>query len=161
MKTYAFLSVLLLGGHMFTACADPGDATEKTNDQLKENRTEINDAKTENAEQWRDERTEAIKELRELRATLENRQMREQERLNEGIKDAEKKAECQAIIAELGTNIARIDASLAKMETSTATDWTNVKSEARQTADDTKTWWERQKEMVDQKTDADKDKDGH
>lgn len=163
MKTGSILPVTcLLGGLLFTSCGtNPGNATEKTNEQMQENRSEINEAKTENAEEWREERVEAIKELRDLRATLENRQMREQERLNEGIKNAEKKAECQAVITELGTNIARIDASLTKMEASTGTDWSNVKAEGRQTADETKTWWDRQKEMVDKKTDADKDNDGH
>ena len=77
-----------------------------------------------------------------------------------GLEDR-KKAQLQANIARPGTNNARIGASPAEIEASTATDWGNVKGEAPQTADDTKTWWERQKEMVDQKTDADKDKDGH
>ncbi len=163
MKTYSFLPIIcLIGGSMFaTSCMQPGDATEKTNDQMQENKTEMNDAKMESSEAWRDERTEAVKELRDLRETLADRQMSEQKKLNDGIKDASKKAECQAMVTELGTNIARIDASLAKMEASTGTDWSNMKMEARKTADDTKTWWDRQKEMIDKKTDADKDHDGH
>ena len=128
---------------------------------MNENRSEVNEAKTENAEAWLEERNEAVKELRDLRAKLEARQIREQKRMSDGIKDADKKAECATIIAELGTNIARIDATLMKMDASTNTDWKNVKAEGRQTADETTTWWDRQKEMVDQKTDSDKDKDGH
>ena len=161
MKTYLILPALL-GGLLFTACGtEQGDATEKTTDQMQENKQEMNEASAEGSEAWRDERTEAVNELRDLRGKLEERQIREQERLDDGIKDASKKAECQAVIAELGANIGRIDATLAKMEGSTSTDWSNVKTEARQTADETKTWWDRQKEMVDQKTDADKDNDGH
>jgi len=163
MKTTMLLTTsFLVGGLLFTSCAsEPGDATEKTNDQMQENSSEMNKATTENSEEWLDERTEATKELRDLRATLEERQIREQERLNEGIKDAKKKTETEAVIAELGSNIARIDATLGKMDASTSTDWSTVKTEGRRTADETKTWWDRQKEAVDKTTDSDKDNDGH
>lgn len=163
MRTQNLLTTtLLLGGLAFTSCGtDPGDATEKTNEQLQENRSEMNEAKTEDSGEWLQERTEATKELRDLRATLEERQIREQDRLNKGIKDPKEVAETEAVVAELRTNIARIDATLGKLDTSTPTDWSNVKMEARRTADETKTWWERQKEAVDKKTDADKDNDGH
>ena len=120
MKAHPFhYAAVLFGALLFTACADSGDATDKTNDQMRENRTEMNDARTESSEEWRNERDEAVNELRDLRSTLENRQMREQKRLDDGIKDATKKAECQAMIAELGVNMARIDASLLRMEAST------------------------------------------
>jgi len=162
MKTHSFpYATILFGALFFTACADSGDATDKTNDQMRENRNELNEARTENAEEWREERDEAVKELRDLRSTLQDRQMREQRRLDDGIKDASKKAECQAMIAELGANIVRIDAALLKMDASTGTDWSTVKAEGRRTADETKSWWDRQKELVDEKTDADRDNDGH
>jgi hypothetical protein len=163
MKTHSFLSLTcLLGALLCTSCGmDRGDATEKTTDQLNENKSEMNAAKTESSKEWREERTEAMKELRDLRATLETEQIREQERLKDGIKDAKKKAECTAVIAELGANITRIDASLVKMDASTGADWNDLKAEARKTADDTRTWWDRQKEMIDKKTDADNDNDGH
>lgn len=162
MKTNSFLPLTcLIGGLLFTGCMNGGDATEKTTDQMRENKKEMNEAKTESAEEWLEERAEAVKELRYLRTTLEEQQIREQKRLTDGIKDAKKKAESQAMVTELGANITRIDASLAKMEASTDTDWNNVKAEARKTADDTKTWWDRQKEMIDKKTDADNDNDGH
>ena len=152
----------LFGVLLTSSCSsDSGDATEKTTDQLQENRNEMNEAKADNREEWREERAEAMKELRDLRSTLEERRIREQKRMDEGIKDATKKSECASVIAELGTNIARIDASLAKMDISTATDWSNVKAEARQTADETKSWWSRQMELIDKKTDADSDNDGH
>ena len=160
MKHYLILPAML-GGLLLTSCAQPGDATEKTTDQLQENKKEMNEATNENAEEWRQERTEAQKELRDLRETLVNQQAREQERLNDGIKDADKKAETQTRITELGANIARVDASLAKMEVSTGTDWSNIKAETRQATDETKTWWDRQKEAIDKMTHADKDKDGH
>lgn len=163
MKTQVFqCATALFGVLLFTACGtESGDVTEKTTEQLQENRSEMNEARADVREEWREERTEAMKELRDLRATLEDRQIREQKRLDDGIKDADSKSECQLLIAELGANIARIDASLMKMEASTATDWSNMKAEARRTADNTKGWWSRQRELIDKKTDADNDNDGH
>jgi hypothetical protein len=152
----------LFGLLLLNAC-DTGsaDATAKTTDQIQENRSEINNANAEGHEEWHNERAEAIKELRELRGTLMDQQASEQKLLDAGIKDAERKSECVAMIAELGSNIARIDASLLKLEATTGTDWSSVKAEARRTADDTKSWWSRQRELIDKKTDADNDNDGH
>lgn len=163
MRTNILLSAACLFGVLLSAScgSDKGDATEKTTDQLQENRNEMKEARADNREEWREERAEAVKELRDLRSTLEDRRIREQKRMDDGIKDTKKKAECAALITELGTNIARIDASLAKLEISTATDWSTVKAEARQTGDETKSWWSRQMELIDKKTDADNDNDGH
>ena len=47
-------------------------------------------------------------------------------------------------IAEIGSNIARIDASLIHMQTSSATDWQGAKERARETADTTKSWMQQE-----------------
>lgn len=164
MKSHSLLlsAACLFGMLLSTSCSsDKGDATKKTTDLLQENRKEMNASKADSREAWREERAEAMKELRDLRSTLEDRRVREQKRMDDGITDARKKAASASTIAELGTNIARIDASLTKLEVSTATDWSNAKAEARRTTDDTKSWWGRQMEAIDKKTDADNDNDGH
>ena len=125
MKTYAFLpTTILLGGLLLASCGtDSGDATQETTEQLQENKQEMAEAKADDREAWRAERDEAVRELRDLRNTFENERAREQTRLADGIKDAKKKAECEANISELNKNIARIDASLLKLEASTGADW--------------------------------------
>jgi hypothetical protein len=159
MKTHLFTySAILLGGFMLTACTEDRDPTAKTTEVIQENRQEMSKARSEGGEEWREERTEAIKELRDLRATLVTRQEREQKQLNDGIKDTNKKTASQAMVTELGVNIARIDASLMKLESSTGTDWNNVKGDARKAADETRTWWDRQTDKLDDNTDKNKDR---
>ena len=102
MKTLPLtLTACLLSGMLFIACNDAGDATEKTTDQLQENRKEMADANNESNTEWRNERDEAARELRALREDLVREQEKERKRLADGIKDAKKRAECEARIAEL------------------------------------------------------------
>ena len=50
---------------------------------------------------------------------------------------------------------------LDKVEGATSDTWNDIKIEANKTSQDAKDWWSRLKDNVDQKTDADKDNDGH
>jgi len=145
---------------LFVACGrDPGTETERVTDQMNENKGEV--AKADNTKEWMNERDEASKELAGLREKLSERLVREEKRHADGIKDTERRAECAQHITELKANIARIDASMGAMKTSTSNDWQRVKGDTRTTTDSTRNWFERQAEMMDRKTDMDSDKDGH
>ncbi len=127
---------------LLAACSQAGKSTEETSEQMEENQQEM--AKADDAGEWMKERDEAAKELNDLRDKLVEKQAREQQRLADGIKDADKKVECETRIAEIGSNIARIDASLIHMQTSSATDWQGAKERARETADTTKSWMQQE-----------------
>lgn len=158
MKTHTmFAAACALA--LFAACGQAGKSTEQTSEQMNENREEL--AKADDAREWMKERDEAAKELNDLRDRLVEKQAREQQRLADGIKEADKKAECEARIAEIGNNIARIDASLIHMQTSNEVDWQGAKQRARGTADTTRSWMQREFEKIDRKTETDLDKDGH
>jgi len=154
-----FLATLLLSGGLLVACGtEAGKETERVNEQMQENRNEV--GKADDAQEWMNEREEARKEMANLRETLSNRLERERKDLADGIKNAEKRAETERHIAELEQNIARIDASMVSFDGSTKDTWNEVKMEGRKAADETKGWWDRQKDWVDAKTEADKDGDG-
>ena len=155
------LTAFLLSGVLVTACNDAGDATEQTTDQLQENRKEMSDASDESNKEWRAERDEASRELRALREDLVREQEKERARLAEGIKDAGKRAEWETRIAELTVNIERIDAAQRNVDGSNDRNWQEVKAGSRKAADDTKNWFQRQAELIDKKTNADADNDGH
>ena len=161
MRTHTLhLATLLLSGGLLAACGtEAGKETERRQEQMQENKAEMNEADTK--QEWLRERDEARKELADLRENMSDRLERERKRLADGIKDGEKRAECERHIAELQQNIARIDASTTGLSTATDKTWESIKRESRQAADETKSWWDRQKEAIDKKTDADKDKDGH
>ena len=162
MKAHFIFPIVCALGALFTSCAsEPGKADERTTEQLQENQKELAKAAQQSAEEWREESAEAARELRELREDLVKKQAREEKRLADGIKDATKKAECEARIAELRSSITRVDAALARVEGSNDSNWADVKRESRKVVDDTKSWIEREAEKVDWKTDADADDDGH
>ena len=160
MRTQHIIAAGLLSGLLLTSCGrEPGAETERLNEQMRENSAEMNRA--DDAEEWMDEREEARKELADLRESMITRRERESKRLADGIKDAEKRAECEAHIAELNRNIARIDTQLASVESATSETWQDVKRGMRTATDSTKNWFEREAEKIDRKTDADADDDGH
>jgi len=145
---------------MFTACGrEAGNETERVTDQMNENTEEV--VAADDSKEWMNERTEASKELADLREKLDARLIREEKRLADGIKNAERKAECTQHIAELKMNIARIDASTGTMQNSTSSDWQRIKADGRMMADSTNNWFERQGEKIDRSTNMDSDKDGH
>jgi len=157
--THQLATVLLSSGLLAACSTEAGTETERRQEQMQENRSEMNAADTKR--EWMKERDEAMKELADLRENMADRLERERKRLADGIKDAEKRVECERHIAELEQNIARIDASTTGMSTATADNWDSMKRDMRKATDETKSWWERQKDWVDQQTDADKDQDGH
>lgn len=161
MRTRPFITAAVIGGALlFTSCGrDPGEETERVDEQKQENAEEM--AKADDSQEWMKERNEAVRELTDLRENMNNRLTREQKRLADGIKNAERRAECENHIKELQANIAQIDASLTRMNATTGTDWSTMKGEMRTMKDSTDNWFKRQSEKIDRNTDADGDKDGH
>lgn len=161
MRTsYSTLLGAALIATLSTSCGrEPATETERVTDQMQDNAKEIADA--DNARELLNERQEATRELATLREKLDARLIREEKRLADGIKDKERRVECENHIAELRANIARIDATVGNVGSSADTDWERVKAESRATMDSTNSWFDRQLEKIDAKTDADADKDGH
>ncbi|MBK8341617.1 MAG: hypothetical protein IPK99_17300 [Flavobacteriales bacterium] len=62
---------------------------------------------------------------------------------------------------ELDREKNKVERLITRAEGATDATWTAAKAEIEQGAEEVKGWWARQKEMVDKKTTADKDKDGH
>jgi vacuolar-type H+-ATPase subunit I/STV1 len=154
-----YLATLLLCSGLLVACGtEAGKETERVNDQMKENREAL--AKADNAREWMNEREEARKEMADLRDNMSSRLERERQRLADGIKNAEKRAETERHIAELEQNIARIDANYVALDGASNENWENVKADTRKAADETRNWWDRQKDWIDAQTKADNDKDG-
>lgn len=161
MKNYMTLPAVGLLT-LITACStQPGAATERTTEQLQENAQELKEGMDTGTAEWNKERDEAAMELRSLREDLVRKKDGEQKRLDDGIKDPTKKAERAAHMEELSTNIARVDAAIAMVDGSNTRNWQKSKEVARNTADDTRSWIQREAEKVDRMTNADADGDGH
>lgn len=144
---------------LLVACsAEPGATTEKVNDEMQEAQKEM--AKADDTKEWMNERDEARKELSNLRDRLVDRRDRVQGRLTDGVKDAKKRTEMEALVGEYNTNIARLDTYTPRLDGATDSDWEGVKNDMRTMSDSTSNWFDRQADKIDAETKSDNDKDG-
>jgi chromosome segregation ATPase len=153
------LAALLLGSGLLVACGtEAGKETERVNDQLQDNRENL--AEADDTREWMKEREEASEELAELRENMVDRLERERKRLGDGIKDVEKRAETERHVIELEQNITRIDVNMRDLDNASQNTWRDVQTMSRKATDDTRNWWDRQKDWIDAETKADNDNDG-
>lgn len=106
-------------------------------------------------------KADAAKNMRALHEKLAIRLVKVEAKLQEpGITTAQR-TEWEASRTELKDQMKRLDDGIAQVEGSTNETWKDVKEGTRQTTEDVDNWFQRQAEIIDRKTDADKDKDGH
>jgi molecular chaperone DnaK (HSP70) len=104
---------------------------------------------------------ELTADLRELKQRTEKEIMRYDERLRtEKLTPAERRA-LEDARTELRTQVARIDATISDVGLATRDTWLEAKDAASEVSNDIKAWLKKEEEKIDQKTDADRDGDGH
>lgn len=106
-------------------------------------------------------KTNAAKRMRELHEKLAIRLVKVEARLQEPGITVEQRNEWETSRTELKAQMKRLEDGLAEVEGSTNETWKDVKEGMRQTTEDVDNWFKRQAEIIDRKTDADKDNDGH
>jgi hypothetical protein len=106
-------------------------------------------------------KTDAAQTMRALHEKLAIRLVKVEARLQEPGITAEQKKELESSRAEFMDQMKRLEDGIAEVEGSTNATWNDVKEDTRQTTEDVDNWFQRQAEIIDRKTDADKDKDGH
>ena len=106
-------------------------------------------------------RAEAAKDMRDLHEKLAIRLVKVDARLDEPGASETQLTEWKATRSELKDQMKRLEDGIAELEGSTNETWKEVKEGSRQTTEDVDNWFQRQAEIIDHKTDADKDKDGH
>jgi len=106
-------------------------------------------------------KTDAAKNMRDLHEKLAIRLVKVEARLQEPGITAEQRTEWETSRTELKDQMKRLEDGIAQVEGSTNETWKDVKEGTRQTTEDVDNWFQRQAEIIDRKTDADKDNDGH
>ncbi|HEY0978455.1 MAG TPA: hypothetical protein VGE21_13360 [Flavobacteriales bacterium] len=139
----------------------PEDQRETMNDKMENVQDKMEDvAAADTRQEWVEEKNEVVKELRDLQTNIENKLAKTEEKLAAKDLKAKERAEHEAMLVELKKEKAIVADHLSAVEAGTAANWSTVKSDARRSMDDIKVWWDKQKDNVDAKTDADKDGDG-
>lgn len=106
-------------------------------------------------------RVEMTEELRSLRSDIDAYQVRIEKKLEDKSLKPEERAELEAKHTAYQEQVARIDRATSDLGMATRETWVDVKQGTRSTMDEIGDWFKKQAENVDEKTDADNDKDGH
>jgi hypothetical protein len=162
-STYALAIALVAGSFVLPGCSDtPAEQKAETEKKLDKIEDKMADSKmADTPKEWEKERADILEDLRDLRNDIDQ----ELNKTNVDLADKDIKPSVrkdkEALKAELEREKANLDAMVAKAEASTDATWTTVKMDLDKAANDTKSWWAREKEKIDKKTKADNDNDGH
>ena len=104
---------------------------------------------------------DAAKNMRALHEKLAIRLVQVEAKLKEPGTTKEQQTAWEAQRIELKDQMKRLEDGLDQVDRSTKETWKDVKEGTRKTTEDVDNWFQRQAEIIDRKTTADHDKDGH
>ena len=152
----------ITGGMLITSCTntapDQAEKMENKMDNVQEKLNEANEAETRAA--YESERNDVLEKLYTMRNNIDQKWASVNEDLQAKNLKADKRAEKEALKAELESNKVEVAALITKVENSAQGTWIDVKAETREASDKVDGWWERTKDNVDEMTKTDKDQDG-
>lgn len=164
MKTTStlLLATTMTAGLFLSSCTntaeDQAAQMEQQMDKVQEKMNEANESDTRAA--YERERQDALDKLYRMRANIDEKWADVSERLKTKELKAEKRAEQEALKAELELQKVEVGGLITKVEASMQGTWIEVKEETREASEKVEGWWERTKDNVDEKTKSDKDHDG-
>ena len=160
--TTLLLVTAITGGMLITSCTntapDQAEKMENKMDNVQEKLNEANEAETRAA--YESERNDVLEKLYTMRNNIDQKWASVNEDLQAKNLKADKRAEKEALKAELESNKVEVAALITKVENSAQGTWIDVKAETREASDKVDGWWERTKDNVDEMTKTDKDQDG-
>lgn len=161
IKTGVVLSALAGSMLLFSCSNTPAEQQETMNDKMENVQEKQQDMDLSSREAFESDRKEIADDLRDMRDNIDKKLSNVNEDLAKTDLKADVRAEKTAMKAELEREKVVVSNELEKVEGATSDTWNDIKIEANKTSQDVKNWWEKLKDNVDQRTDADKDKDGH
>lgn len=165
MNNYArkgMLGTALVGSLLFMSCSNtPAEQQDRMNEKMEDVQDKIDNMDASARSTFEADRKAVTDELLSLQDNIDNKLKEVNDKLAKTDLKAGERTEAEAMKAELAQEKAQVSTELDKVRNATSDTWTDVKAEANKASEDVKGWWEKLKDNVDQKTDADKDNDGH
>jgi hypothetical protein len=161
-RTTLLFSTTVAGGMLLIGCSNTAeDQAEKMDNKMDNVQDELNDASTADTRAaYERERNDALTKLYSMRDNIDRQLANVNERLQTKDLKADKRAEQQALKAELESNSAEVARVIANVEGSNQGTWISVKEDTRKASEKVEDWWNRTKDNVDEMTKSDKDNDG-
>jgi hypothetical protein len=148
---------LLFASLLLVRCT-PVEEPENTRDQVDEGIAKLDEELRADLDKSKLELTE---DLRELKMRTEQQIVRYDERLRTERLNAAERRVLEEERTQLRTQVARIDAVISDVGLATRDTWLEAKDAASKVSNDIEEWLKKKEEKIDQKTDADRDGDGH
>ncbi len=165
MRTNITIAMGLALAFGLASCAenDPEDARNKMENKLDnvQDKMQETNREADTHEEWVEERNDILEDLRDLRDNIDNQLAKHTEKLADKDLKTEDRREHEAMKAEYEKEKAITEGLIKNVEGATNETWATVKVDTQRSSDEVKAWWNRMKENMDRKTDADKDNDGH
>jgi uncharacterized membrane-anchored protein YhcB (DUF1043 family) len=160
--TTLLLATTIVGGMLLMGCSNTAeDQAEKMENKMDNVQDELNDAsEAETRAAYERERGDALDKLYGMRDNIDRELANVNERLATKDLKADKRAEQEALKAELETQQGEVARVITSVENSEQGTWVSVKEEARDASGKVEAWWNRTKDNIDEMTRSDKDMDG-
>jgi len=160
--TTLLIATTIAGGMLLMGCSNTAenqaDKMETKMDKVQDDLDAAAEAETRAA--YERERSDALDKLYSFRDDIDRELIRVNERLVTKDMKADKRAEQEALKAELESQQAEVGRLITNVENSQQGTWISVKEETRDASNKVEDWWNRTKDNIDGMTKSDKDKDG-
>lgn len=161
-STTLLIATTIAGGMLLMGCSntaeDQADKMENKMDKVQDDLDAAAEAETRAA--YERERSDALDKLYNFRDNIDRELINVNERLVSKDMKADKRAEHEALKAELESQQAEVGRLITSVENSQQGTWISVKEETRDASNKVENWWNRTKDNIDGMTESDKDKDG-
>ncbi|MFZ1331257.1 MAG: hypothetical protein WAR83_03670 [Flavobacteriales bacterium] len=160
IKSNLLMASIVAGSFMVVSCNEtPAEQRDDMNDKVEKIEDKAQDAMGDR--DWESERNEIREDFRDLQTKIDNKLAEVNEDLTKTDLKADVRAKKEAMKVELIREKDMIAEKMRNVDGATNETWDMTKSDVENTKRDIDSWWEKQKENVDVKTDADNDNDGH
>jgi uncharacterized membrane-anchored protein YhcB (DUF1043 family) len=160
--TTLLIATTIAGGMLLMGCSNTAenqaDKMENKMDKVQDDLDAAAEAETRAA--YERERSDALDKLYSFRDNIDRELISVNERLVTKDMKADKRAEQEALKAELEAQQAEVGRLITSVENSQQGTWISVKEETRDASNKVEDWWDRTKNNIDGMTKSDKDKDG-
>ncbi len=159
-KTTALLLVTTItGGMLLMGCSntaeDQADKMDRKMDNVQDDLDKAAEAETRAA--YERERTDALDKLYNMRTNIDKELLDVNERLATKDLKQDKRAEQDALKAELESQQSEVGRLITRVEASDQGTWISVKEDTRKGSEKVEDWWERTKNNVHNETNNDKE----
>jgi outer membrane murein-binding lipoprotein Lpp len=158
--TTLLIATTIAGGLLLMGCSNTAEnQAEKMENKMDNVQDKLDDAaEAETRAKYESERADALDKLYDMRDNIDRELVKVNERLATKEMKADKRAEQEALKAELENQRTEVARVITHVESSQQGTWISVKEDTRKASEKFEDWWDRTKDNMEDATKSDKDR---